>query len=268
MGVQAEKLGAELRFWRAVARLIPPWPHSTALVNRLMKPIYLRKPRPEVVVEVAGARMRLSPHEVVDAALLFYPHLYDRSEFEFLRSRLRPGDVFLDLGANIGAYSLRAAPCVGRTGRVLAVEANPTTFQILQAQLELNDFPQIEAVNVGLSDREEVLAMALDTGAGRAGNSFAVSSARSVDLACRPLLSVLQEVGITSVAGMKIDIEGFEFRVLREFFGQASSELWPRWAILEFNHPVEGDPLQLMLEHGYQLRGRHGANALLTRGSD
>src|SRR5690348_14602654 len=102
MMTDAPQRDRELAFVRGVGRRLPPLPHATALINRVLKPWYLRKERPQVVADVLGFRMRLNPAETTEGALLFYPHLYDRHEIAFLRGRLQDGDTFLDVGANVG----------------------------------------------------------------------------------------------------------------------------------------------------------------------
>ena len=76
--------------------------------------------------------MHLDPHEVVEAELIFNPRLYDSKEFAFLKRNLFEGDVFLDIGASIGTYTVVASSLVGPNGSVVAIEPVPETFQILQ----------------------------------------------------------------------------------------------------------------------------------------
>lgn len=87
--------------------------------------------------------------------LPFWYHLgiYEPETSRFLAAHLRPGDTFWDLGANAGYHTLMAARTVGATGRVVAVEPDPGTCEILREQLQLNGFDNCTVVQAAVSDR-------------------------------------------------------------------------------------------------------------------
>ena len=114
----------ELQVLRFVGHRLPPLPHASALVNRFLKPLYLRKRRAPLVCDVLGMRMELDPAEAVDGNLIFCPQLYDDVEIEYLLAHLDAADTFIDIGAHIGFYSLMAAKRI-RQGTILAIEAAP-----------------------------------------------------------------------------------------------------------------------------------------------
>jgi len=66
----------------------------------------------------------------------------------------RKNETFVDVGAHIGKYTLQIAKIVGETGRVVAVEPHPTTFQILRRNIELNSLKNVFAVNVACYRKE------------------------------------------------------------------------------------------------------------------
>jgi FkbM family methyltransferase len=247
----------ELQVMLQVTRRIPSFPHSTAIVNRGIKPLYLRKQRQPVQAEVLGARMVLDPAETVDSNLLFQPQLYDPEEIAFLRSRLHGGDVFLDIGSNIGFYALVAAKLVGPKGRVLAIEADPTCFGRLRENVELNGYAQVTPLNIGVSDKAETLRLSLHTSGNRGGNSFLGTGEHGVDVPCLPLLTILLKQGIQRVTMAKFDIEGFEHRVLVPFLAAAPRSLLPETVIVEYSEslagPDGGNPIDLLRTYGYVL---------------
>lgn len=259
----------ELALMLSVSRRLPRI-RGIGVVGNLLKQIYNRRPRPPLTdVDVLGFRMSLEPGECVDAGLLFYPQLYDFNEIAFLRRSLRPGDVFLDLGANIGFYSLIASGLVGPAGRVIAVEADPYNFDKLQRNIELNAADNITAVNVGLSDRQETLRLSVSTSGNRGGNTFLTPGDTGVDVPCVPLDLLMLDQRVQRIAGAKIDIEGFEYRVLRRFFAEAAPDLYPGFFILEQNPELEkragGDAVTLLREHGYRSRKSSALNYILVR---
>jgi predicted methyltransferase len=64
--------------------------------------------------------------------VIYFTPYYDYDEMHFLQRYLRPGDVVIDAGANIGTYTLLAATCVGPTGQVIAFEPAPVAFARLR----------------------------------------------------------------------------------------------------------------------------------------
>lgn len=87
--------------------------------------------------------------------LPFWYHvgIYEPETSRFLAAHLRPGDTFWDLGANAGYHTLMAARAVGTGGRVIAVEPDPGTCEILRDQLDLNGFGNCTIVQAAVSDR-------------------------------------------------------------------------------------------------------------------
>jgi FkbM family methyltransferase len=258
----------ELQFLKLVGRCLPPLPHSTGVINRVLRPWYLRKPRGAVDTSAFGLRLRLDPAECVDSRLLFYPQLYDRHEIAFLRQHLQPGGVFLDIGANIGIYALLAGRLVGPGGQVIAVEADPYNYAKLQAHLELNSITNVRALNVGVSDKEESLRLAVNSTGNRGGNSFLHPSEDGPVIPCRPLAAIVRDAGFTRVDGAKFDIEGFEYRVLARFFADVGRELYPRFLVIECNTQWDqlagGNVIQLLLDHGYAMHWSSDENNILV----
>lgn len=71
-----------------------------------------------------------------------------------IEQNLAPGDVFVDIGANIGYDTLLAASRVGAQGTVISIEASPRTFALLQRDIAANPFAaNVRAVNAAVSDR-------------------------------------------------------------------------------------------------------------------
>ena len=68
---------------------------------------------------------------------------YERETCEAIESILKPGDTFVDLGANIGFYTLIASRIVGENGKVFSFEPTPSTFQTLKKNIKENNFSNI-----------------------------------------------------------------------------------------------------------------------------
>jgi FkbM family methyltransferase len=144
----------------------------------------------------------------------------------FMASTLKEGQVFLDIGANIGFYTLFASRRVGPTGRVLAFEPDPMTFESLQRSVKRNGFDWARCVNVALSDREgempfytvsdgsaHSLVPEIARRAKRYSGQVPVRVTRLDDLAREGVLDVPR------VDLIKIDVEGEEPRTVAGMLG-------------------------------------------------
>ena len=94
-----------------------------------------------LTMRVDGMRVRVSPAAMA-RALWRDRHVYDR-DLAFYRRYLRPGDAVVDVGANIGLATLVAAKIVGPTGRIIAVEPHPRTFEYLRDNVQLNGLTDV-----------------------------------------------------------------------------------------------------------------------------
>lgn len=127
-----------------------------------------------------------------------------------LRKRLGPGMTFVDIGANIGFFSLLAAKLVGPTGRVIAFEPNPPVFAALMRNAEHNGMGWIETHQVGLFDREGGGTLHVPD-----KNCGAATMRPSGDDHVTISLVRLDDVVTGSVDLIKIDVEGAEVAALR-----------------------------------------------------
>lgn len=225
--------------------------------------------RGHIAAHVRGFTLQLDPTDFVDAAMLLFPQLYDHRELAFLRGALRPGAVFLDIGAQLGLYSLVASRVVGDGGCVVAIEADPATYARLCHTMRVNATHNVRTLNVGVSDRDGLLRFGLAAPPLRAASSFLREDGAGIDVASKTLLAILREQHITRVDGAKFDIEGYEYRVLRRFLDEAERTLWPRFIITEFHtdmiEQAGGNTLELLMQHGYRVKATVDINSILVR---
>jgi len=127
-----------------------------------------------------------------------------------LMGSLRPGSVFVDVGACLGLYAVAAARRCGPQGRVFAFEPEPSLYELLVENLSVNRLDRaVHALAFAVGDRDGNVAFR----AGRGAESRVVPVAEATDraLPCVKLDSVLDG---TNVDIMKIDVEGYEDFVL------------------------------------------------------
>jgi FkbM family methyltransferase len=146
---------------------------------------------------------------------------YEPQETALLQELLGPGMVFADVGANWGYFTLAAAHIVGRTGRVISVEADPRACGALRDNVARNYLRSVSVFEAAASDVQGLVRMreyelaADDAGSfGLAESTTTVAHGREFEVAARPLDTVLDEAGVDRVDLLKMDIEGAEGRAL------------------------------------------------------
>lgn len=164
-----------------------------------------------------GIRIRLFWNSEI--SWLLFVKDFEATERLFHKAFLRPGDLYLDVGANIGLFTLIASHRVGRTGKVYAFEPIASTFQCLLQNISLNRFNNISAHQLALSDAigQAEMTISLDGFDGR--NSLAMPTGGEKFAKETVALSTLDYfVADNNLAGkitmIKIDVEGWENHVL------------------------------------------------------
>jgi FkbM family methyltransferase len=198
---------------------------------------------------------------------LFNPD-YNLEELDFLRSHTPAGGVFVDVGANVGTYALALARHVGADGKVIAIEPHPVTHARLAFNNSASGTTQVKLVAAAAGPADGDLM--IETDGDNLGASHIVSgkaSSKAIQVPSLRLQRILEEAGVSRVDALKIDVEGFEDRVLSGFFRQAPPSLWPHAVVIEHlskNEWLE-DCIADMRARGYVETGRTRSNTLLAR---
>ncbi len=190
-----------VRRWREkrlLAKLEQRWPGGFTL-HRTGDLVYVPGP-----LDARGRHALLHPPHAHPAALAF----------------LRPGSMAIDVGANLGEWTVPLARTVGAVGRVIAAEPAPRSAAALKATLDANALRQADVVPCAVSDHDGCAEFAVplvtsartDTGTARLGPVGAGYERLNVSL--RRLDSLVAERGLDRVDLIKIDVEGHERQVL------------------------------------------------------
>ncbi|MGO8908039.1 MAG: FkbM family methyltransferase [Bradyrhizobium sp.] len=222
-----------------------------------------------VDVPYQGASFRFYHQaSATERGALFNPD-YNLEELDFLRSHTPIGGVFVDVGANVGTYAMPLSRHVGASGKVIAIEPHPVTHSRLAFNRAASRFTQVHlvAAAAGPSDGE----LMIETDGDNLGASHIVSGDRpgnAIKVPSLKLQRILDDAGTDHVDALKIDVEGFEDRVLTGFFKEAPRGLWPRAVVIEHLSRNEWlqDCIADMRARGYAETGRTRSNTMLVRG--
>ena len=133
----------------------------------------------------------------------------------------KEGDVVIDIGAHIGRYTIIGAKRVGTNGKVVAIEANPSNFEMLNRNIKLNQLTNIISLNNAVYSKETKIKLYLPgeelghTIYNTVMSDRAKNEDKFVEVSANTLDYFLQLKGITDVNWIKIDVEGAEFEVLK-----------------------------------------------------
>lgn len=193
--------------------------------------------------------MLFNRHDTVVGRSLAYYGEYFESEVRLFRQLVRPGDVVIDAGANIGAHTLALARAAGPSGRVLAFEPVRLNHQLLCANMALNSLTQVECVQAALGETDGMLA--LDDVAMEAEGNFGGIALDAIPGETAVPQRRLDDVRIPGrLRLIKIDVEGMETGVLLGALG-IIRRLRP--ALYVENDRAEKSPelIRLLQELGY-----------------
>lgn len=187
---------------------------------RLMNWMVRRWPAPPFVAGLGrGNGLRFECDVRISASReAYFIGKYEPQETCVVRSILRPGDVFVDVGANCGYYTLTAAGLVGPSGRVVAFEAHPGIYETLMRSIGLNHLPYVTALNVAVADGPGTLSMSGDAEATALGMARVVvgdGPEARIQIRAAALDDLLDDAGVDRVDLLKMDIEGAEALAIR-----------------------------------------------------
>ncbi len=193
---------------------------------------------------------------------LFNPD-YNLPELDFLREYLPKGGVFIDVGANVGTYAVTMGYHLGPRGRVVAIEPHPVTNARLVFNARISGLTNVIAVAAAASERDGELR--ITTHNINLGASY-ISTDGNIKVPARRLVTILRDASIEHIDALKIDVEGYEDRVLIGFFKDAPRSLWPKAIAIEHleRDAWDQDCIADMLAHGYAIVGKTRSNTLLV----
>jgi FkbM family methyltransferase len=217
-----------------------------------------------------GMRLRLYPRRNgCEKNALFTPQMFDTMERRVLADAVAQKGgafTFVDIGANVGLYSLYLASC--GDVRTLAIEPQPIILERLRFHLAANPAAQIDLKPIALAEHDGETTLVLnesDSGGTHIDKQDGRQDAgERISVPCRALVSVLAEAGIATIDALKIDVEGAEDIVFAPFLRDAPPSLLPRLLVIEDTRGLWSvDLFALLATRGYTVQERSRQNVAL-----
>jgi FkbM family methyltransferase len=208
-----------------------PWRFGKAgIFSTLVEPYFAWRPISTIARTRFGTRHHITSLSDFIQLRIYYFGIWEPAITQLIVSKLSPGDVFIDVGANIGYYSVIAAEAVGSGGAVHAIEASPSIFRLLRESIELNDASNIRAVNCAVH-RERTKVRVFKAPETNLGKTTILDRAQTGNLQFSeeaevpglPLQEIVALEDLRRARLIKIDVEGAEWFVLegiRPLLGQ------------------------------------------------
>jgi FkbM family methyltransferase len=247
--------------------ILKTFPH-TGVIRRLVSEVASRSPasaREGMANLYNGQRMRVDLADYIGQQLAAEGS-FELTMVETAMSHVRPGDVFIDVGAHMGFYTLVASRAVGDKGSVHCFEPGDKQHRLLSENVRINGLSNVRVNKKGVSNKNGT-ATFVEGPSRNLGESYVSegSSAGGPSIELVTLDDYCREMGITAVGAMKVDVEGLE-----EFVFQGAADvlgrLRPRAIVYESvgEHAAKfgSSPERvhaIIRGHGYTIRAfRHG----------
>ncbi len=200
-----------------------------------------------------GSKVIVGPHDYGFTGNVYFG-LHDFREMSYLLHVLREGDTFVDIGANIGSYTILA--CAARGAWGYSFEPIPSTFERLDENLRINKlYARVQAFNLGLSDSEDHLEFTTNQDCTNHVTVDGDSGANTMQVKVRALDSLMHGINPTA---MKLDVEGFEYRVLKGAEATLKNQSLHS-VIMEMNAAgcrygfSDNETMKIMFDHGFKM---------------
>ena len=147
---------------------------------------------------------------------LYFVGKYEAAEIKFVKDNVTNGNVFIDIGANIGLYSLTASQSVKKSGKVIAFEPFLNNYKLFKNNIAFNGFTNIIVENQAISDSNKQITLFYNTKDDNLGmaSSYLSEYTHSEMINAISLDQYVADHKIAAVDFVKIDIEGGEYIAL------------------------------------------------------
>jgi FkbM family methyltransferase len=214
------------------------------------------------------------PFNFYNDKLTFIKIYFGRSnldEIDFIKNNSPNKSVFIDIGSNMGFYTQFIAAIIEkkRQIKIISIDALPINNFRLKENLKLlkskipNIFSLVKIKNCAVGDQNTKLNLDFSHGL---ANAFITKNKKDISVKSRKLINIVNEEKLKYITNLKIDIEGYEDKVLISFLRSCKKKLIPRNIILEHSEKKiwKNNLLKFLFKFGYQEISKNKSNIILN----
>ena len=197
----------------------------------------------------------------------------ENKEIDFIKRKSLNNSVFIDIGSNMGLFTLNIASLYNNSNKVkiIAIDANPINNLRLKKNLKLlqEKIPKIFSIvkikNCALGDKNKKIYFDFTPGLAN-GRIIQKKNKKNILISCRKLIDIVKEEKLNYITNLKIDIEGYEDRVLLSFLKNCKKKLYPKNIILEHasDYLWKHDLVNFLHNLGYIKVFKNDANIVMS----
>ena len=190
------------------------------LWDRFVRPHLAWRALPIEAKASFGGRFSGGMPDIIHTYLYFFGQ-WEPVVTRYITGLLQPGDIVIDVGANVGAHTLLASHLVGPTGCVHAIEASPSIFDSLQRNVTLNHATNVVLYHAAVADRPGTLSVYLNEDYNRGGTTVMaveagkMAATHEASVRSDRLDGIVPSEDLIAARLIKIDVEGAEWLVVQ-----------------------------------------------------
>ncbi len=249
--------------------ILKPWPLRD-ITNWIIKKLL------PIKVKIGKYFLYLNPNDPVVSGAIFFK-IYEKIESKFIQSACFKGMNVLDIGANIGYYTAIFSQLAGENGNVIAIEPDIESFKYLTKSINNFHYKNVLSFCLAASDSKKQLPLFLSKENRGDNRLYSTNQKRSsIIVNCLTVDELLKETKIENLNLIKIDVQGYEPKVLKGMKNIVKSskeltiltEFWPKGILEAGENPKEF--LMMMRKMQFQLYElkRNGSLVILKPNED
>ena len=254
-----------------------PWPPNR-YVRKVFKRLFRLRKRLIRDVEIinGSSRYRFECKSIPEFSRCMKMFIKEPGTCDWIMKEVKPGEIFYDIGANIGIYTVLAARYTGENGRVFAFEPHCPSFSRLLDNIRVNNLEHIVTpCNFALHDQQGFFPFNYFSGEAATSHSQIGSTPSDSKPEFQPEISELKySASIDSLIAtnefppphhIKIDVDGNELPILKGMSTLMKSPRRPKSIQVEMDKPFKDEIMSFMELHKYSLTAKHHTRAGLER---
>ena len=184
----------------------------------LLKRIFLGNQKEKI--NVNGYQMFVIPKDKGISEELSMFKIHEPLNTKFLAKQLQEGMICLDIGANLGYFAFLESSKVGKTGKVIAVEPAPITYELFKKNIELQKYQNISSYNFAFSNNIGTVDFFISNSSNWSRivgekDPYHGDEGKIIKIECKTIDDFIEELGLKKLDLIRIDLEGYEYEIFQ-----------------------------------------------------